>query len=557
MTHMQHSSTQLSDNTGVTVSASTNTTPRGQSQKRTVKDFTFGRILGEGSYSTVMVGTEKFAGTEFAVKILDKRHIIKEKKTKYVNIEKTTLSRLSHPFIVRLHYAFQDPGSLYFVLDLARNGELLTLIRRLQRLPEEGARFYLAEIVTAVEYLHHKGVIHRDLKPENILLDENMHIKLTDFGTAKLVDETNVTSTSPQRSQSFVGTAEYVSPELLTDKMVDKSSDLWALGCILYQLLEGQPPFKGPNEYLTFQKILRLEYSMPDHFSPQARDLVSRLLVLEPTQRLGADDSDLSAIKRHPFFRDIEWDNLHEQTPPNLIPSGGSAQGNGVDTSLEGHLPDNGLGFVDDSDLFQQLQQFPVVDAGVLAYHPSSPSIQPHGTALPLQLQSNYGLRPPSLPPTSAPGPSQRRSEQLATHVPLSPGLPLNPSFRQAHEMTAWSPHPPDRNTSPTSKVCVQNPNQRQAPPSAKHSEFHQSPITSPPPSVAHFGYYDRNSSPSNGSQSSASTPSAPDPHFHNLHCDAVFHEGGKIPQSAKPWTWHGRLWLKLTQLCSCCRSGD
>ncbi|KAJ1968475.1 serine/threonine protein kinase [Dispira parvispora] len=556
MTHTQHSSTQPSDTAGVTASPSTVSTPRGQSQKRTVKDFTFGRILGEGSYSTVMLGTEKSAGTEFAVKILDKRHIIKEKKTKYVNIEKTTLSRLSHPFIVRLHYAFQDPGSLYFVLDLARNGELLSLIRRLQRLPEDGARFYLAEIVTAVEYLHHKGVIHRDLKPENILLDENMHIKLTDFGTAKLVDESNVASTSPQRSQSFVGTAEYVSPELLTDKTVDKSSDLWALGCILYQLLAGQPPFKGPNEYLTFQKILRLEYSMPDHFSPQARDLVSRLLVLGPSERLGAGESDLSAIKRHPFFRDINWDNLHEQTPPNLISSDGNVQGSGVDASLNSHHhPDNELGFVDDSDLFQQLQQLPVVDAGVLAHHPTSPSIEPHSATLPLQLQSNYDLRPPSLPPTSAPGPSQGRAEQLTAQVPLSPELPSHPSFRQTHEMTAWSSLPPNRNESSTSNVCVQNPNQRQAPPPMKQPERYQSPITSPPPSAAHFGYYDRNSS--NGSQSSASTPSAPDPHFHNLHCDAVFHEGGKIPQSAKPWTWHGRLWLKFTQFCSCCRSGD
>ncbi|KAJ1971724.1 serine/threonine protein kinase, partial [Dimargaris verticillata] len=213
--------------------------PRCQPTKRTVKDFTFGRILGEGSYSTVMVGTEKDTGKEYAVKILDKRHIIKEKKTKYVNIEKNTLSRLSHPFVVRLHYAFQDSASLYFVLDLARNGELLSLIRQVKQFPEEGARFYLAEIIVAVEYLHCKNVIHRDLKPENILLDEAMHIKLTDSA-----DQTLATPSQPRRANSFVGTAEYVSPELLTDKAVDKSSDLWALGCIFYQLLAGRPPFK-------------------------------------------------------------------------------------------------------------------------------------------------------------------------------------------------------------------------------------------------------------------------------------------------------------------------
>ncbi|RKP40018.1 phosphoinositide-dependent kinase-1, partial [Dimargaris cristalligena] len=263
----------------------------------------------------VMLGTDKTNGQRYAVKILDKRHIIKEKKTKYVNIEKNTLSRLSHPLIVRLHYAFQDSTNLYFVLDYAENGELLALIRRFTQLPEPCVRFYMAEIITAVEYLHHKHVVHRDLKPENILLGQDMHIKLTDFGTAKLMDNEPAPDA---RSNSFVGTAEYVSPELLTDKAVGRSSDIWAIGCILYQLLAGKPPFKGSNEYQTFQKIIRLEYTIPDHFSPEARDLVTRLLVLNPLQRLAASDSDLSAIKNHPFFHGLDWDVLHLQTPPEL-----------------------------------------------------------------------------------------------------------------------------------------------------------------------------------------------------------------------------------------------
>ncbi|EXX77803.1 Pkh1p [Rhizophagus irregularis DAOM 197198w] len=114
--------------------------------------------------------------------------------------------------------------------------------------------------------MHSQGVIHRDLKPENILLDEKMHVKVTDFGTAKILEQ-NAEGEEDDRANSFVGTAEYVSPELLKEKAACKSSDFWALGCIIYQLIAGRPPFKGANEYRTFQKIVNLEYSFPDGFS--------------------------------------------------------------------------------------------------------------------------------------------------------------------------------------------------------------------------------------------------------------------------------------------------
>ncbi|KAJ2320968.1 3-phosphoinositide dependent protein kinase-1, partial [Coemansia sp. RSA 2681] len=191
-------------------------------RKRAVDDFDFGNTLGEGSYSTVVEATERASGRVFAAKILDKRHIIKEKKIKYVNIERDILQALHHPFIVRLHYAFQDSQSLYFVIDLAANGELLSWIRKLGGLAEECARFYLAEIILAVEYMHMERTLHRDLKPENILLGSDMHILITDFGTAKMFPK----GETDQRANSFVGTAEYVSPELLTEKSADRNSDL-------------------------------------------------------------------------------------------------------------------------------------------------------------------------------------------------------------------------------------------------------------------------------------------------------------------------------------------
>lgn len=293
--------------------------------KKGVKDFNFGQTLGEGSYSTVLAATDRQTLKEYAIKVLDKRHIIKEKKVKYVNIEKETLNRLTdHPGVVRLYYTFQDERSLYFVLDLCSGGELLGVLKRMSTFDEECTRFYGAQILDTIEYMHDRGVIHRDLKPENVLMDDNKHIKITDFGTAKMLSAykdssgrttyENDSSPTENRASSFVGTAEYVSPELLTDKNACKGSDLWAFGCIIYQLLAGRPPFKAANEYLTFQKIVALEYEFPRGFPDIARDLVERLLVLEPTRRLSLEN-----VKAHPFFEGIKWGKgLWQQKAPRL-----------------------------------------------------------------------------------------------------------------------------------------------------------------------------------------------------------------------------------------------
>lgn len=289
-------------------------------RKKGVKDFEFGKTLGEGSYSTVVAARDRSNNREYAVKILDKKHIIKEKKVKYVNIEKNTLNKMNHPGIVRLYYTFQDPDSLYFVLDHAKNGELLTFIKKLGSFDMDCTKFYASQILSAIEYMHSQGVIHRDLKPENILLDEKMHVKVTDFGTAKILEQ-NAEGEEDDRANSFVGTAEYVSPELLKEKAACKSSDFWALGCIIYQLIAGRPPFKGANEYRTFQKIVNLEYSFPDGFPPVARDLVQKLLVLNPSERLGSGGkAGVERLKAHPFFQGIDWDTLWQQAAPNLLP---------------------------------------------------------------------------------------------------------------------------------------------------------------------------------------------------------------------------------------------
>ncbi|XP_040295298.1 3-phosphoinositide-dependent protein kinase 1 [Bufo bufo] len=289
--------------------------PAQQPRKKRPQDFRLGKILGEGSFSTVVLAKEIATGREYAIKILQKRHIMKENKVPYVTRERDVMSRLDHPFFVKLYFTFQDVEKLYFGLSYAKNGELLKYIRKIGSFDETCTRFYSAETVCALEYLHEKGIIHRDLKPENILLSEDMHIQITDFGTAKVLSS----DSRQARANSFVGTAQYVSPELLTEKSACKSSDLWAFGCIIYQLVAGLPPFRAGNEYLIFQKIIKLEYDFPEKFFPRAKDLVEKLLVLDPTKRLGCEEmGGYGPLKAHSFFDGITWQDLHLQTPPKL-----------------------------------------------------------------------------------------------------------------------------------------------------------------------------------------------------------------------------------------------
>ncbi|CAH1795012.1 unnamed protein product [Owenia fusiformis] len=298
--------------------------------KRKPEDFIFGKVIGEGSFSTVILAKEVSTDKQYAIKVLDKQHIIRENKAQYVHREKSVLSKLNHPFFVKLYYTFQDKDRLYFVLSYAGRGELLDYIQKLGSFDENCTRFYAAEVVSALEHLHGLGIIHRDLKPENILFNEQMHIQITDFGSSKILktdqlgeDSQDGSQVAPgqKRKNSFVGTAQYVSPEVLTSKKAYYSSDLWALGCIIYQLLSGLPPFRGGHEYQIFQKITKLEYEFPEGFSPTARDLVEKLLVLEPEGRLGCEEmGGFDKLKKHPFFEGVDWSNLSKQKPPQLVP---------------------------------------------------------------------------------------------------------------------------------------------------------------------------------------------------------------------------------------------
>jgi len=172
--------------------------------------------------------------------------------------------------------------------------------------------FFSSQIAVALEYMHSKGVVHRDLKPENVLLDSELHIRLCDFGTAKHIGIGNKV-----RSESFEGTAEYIAPEMLNDEPIDLSSDIWSLGCILYQMIAGVPPFRSAKgAYHIFQKILARKLQFAPEFPPEAQDLIDKLLQTKPESRLGAQDS--IQIKSHPFFAGIDWENLATAPAPVL-----------------------------------------------------------------------------------------------------------------------------------------------------------------------------------------------------------------------------------------------
>ncbi|XP_066139667.1 3-phosphoinositide-dependent protein kinase 1 isoform X1 [Euwallacea fornicatus] len=318
-------------------------------RKKTPSDFIFGKVIGEGSFSTVYLAKDVQTNKEFAIKVLEKLHIIREKKTEYVMREKEVLRILGNacPYIVHLYSTFQDAERLYFVLTYAKNSELLKHINMHNKFNFECTRYYTAELILALEYLHLKNIVHRDLKPENILLDHNFHILITDFGSAKIqqkviIDQTNDEvneddENRQRRRNSFVGTAQFVSPEMLQECKSSPASDLWALGCIIFQMASGFMPFTGGSEYLVFQKVIKLEYNFPDGFDERVKDFVEKLLVIEPGRRLGISDVvPYTSLREHEMFDGLNWNDLGP--PPSLSDSNLDSKLSGSDSSISVNL---------------------------------------------------------------------------------------------------------------------------------------------------------------------------------------------------------------------------
>ncbi|XP_022745079.1 3-phosphoinositide-dependent protein kinase 2 isoform X2 [Durio zibethinus] len=308
---------------------------RAPQESFSIQDFELGKIYGVGSYSKVVRAKKKDTGMVYALKVMDKKFITKENKTAYVKLERIVLDQLDHPGVVRLYFTFQDTFSLYMALESCEGGELFDQITRKGRLSEDEARFYAAEVVDALEYIHNMGLIHRDIKPENLLLTTDGHIKIADFGSVKPMQDSRITvlpnASSDDKACTFVGTAAYVPPEVLNSSPATFGNDLWALGCTLYQMLSGTSPFKDASEWLIFQRIIARDIRFPNYFSEEARDLIDCLLDLDPSRRPGAGPDGYAALKMHPFFRGVDWSNLRAETPPKLALETGAQSSDGDD----------------------------------------------------------------------------------------------------------------------------------------------------------------------------------------------------------------------------------
>jgi serine/threonine protein kinase len=275
-----------------------------------LKDFTLIKVLGKGSFGKVLLVRKTDSGAIFAVKVLQKDHVVKRNQVEHTKTERRVLGYVKHPYIVRLHFAFQSKKRLYLVMNYCPGGELFFHLGRAGRFSEGRARFYAAEIMLALEYLHSLGVVYRDLKPENVLLDAEGHVMITDFGLSKEGINDNASA------KSFCGTPEYLAPEVLTRTGHGWAADWWSLGALLYEMLTGLPPFYSRSRDRLFRKILHSTIKMPKFFSPDATDLVMSLLCRDPLKRLGG--GGCNEIKAHPWFRGMEWALLEQRgvTPP-------------------------------------------------------------------------------------------------------------------------------------------------------------------------------------------------------------------------------------------------
>lgn len=279
-------------------------------RKMTAKDFAPIKCLGKGAFGTVHLVKHHETGRLFAQKQFRKASLTVHKRlVDQTRTERSILESVNrHPFVVKLYYAFQDHEKLYLILEYAQGGELFFHLALERMLSEEVTAFYVAELVLALHHLHSTvRVVYRDLKPENCLLDAEGHLLLTDFGLSKEA----VSPDDDAPCTSFLGTIEYMAPEVINGSAYGMAVDWWSLGAITFDLLTGSPPFSGGNNAKIQQNICKQKLQLPYFLGPDSKDFLIRLLRKEPSKRLGSHmPRDLKTIKSHRFFRRIDWKKL-------------------------------------------------------------------------------------------------------------------------------------------------------------------------------------------------------------------------------------------------------
>eukprot|EP00172_Hildenbrandia_rubra_P000705 Plantae.Rhodophyta-Hildenbrandia_rubra.ctg1389.p1 GENE.Plantae.Rhodophyta-Hildenbrandia_rubra.ctg1389~~Plantae.Rhodophyta-Hildenbrandia_rubra.ctg1389.p1 ORF type:complete len:854 (-),score=202.65 Plantae.Rhodophyta-Hildenbrandia_rubra.ctg1389:8117-10678(-) len=337
-----------------------------------VDDFQVLEKIGHGSYGTVYLVRQNDTGELFAMKKLNKETMVSRRQVAHVWLERFVLATTGEcPYVVKMYYSLQDRENLYFLMEFLAGGDLLGMLTREKTVSENCARFYIAEIIVAIDSLHRTGIIHRDVKCDNIIFDASGHIRLSDFGLSKslllhlgkrLASNTkggrDVLAQPPglsgnhgrrsfshsrrfragmanmsvaQRARAWkamareevfsaVGTPNYIAPEVLTDSAYTESCDWWSVGCILFEMLVGYPPFWSQSPQTTMKMIANWDQyfvipNLPEsRLGKDAKDLIRRLLC-DDAHRLGAKNG-LEEFKEHPFFEGVAWDNLLDMQPP-------------------------------------------------------------------------------------------------------------------------------------------------------------------------------------------------------------------------------------------------
>lgn len=307
--------TNTSINTSNYLSFSQNLNLIKEKDKVSAKDFLCLALLGRGSFGEVYLVQKISTKKNYAMKVLRKERIMGQNLSKYAIAERNVLSLSNHPFIVKLNYAFQNSTKLFLILEYCPGGDLSKHLSIEKRFKEERAKFYLCEILLALEDLHKRNIIFRDLKPDNVVLDNEGHCKLTDFGLSKEGID------SEQNTKSFCGSLAYLAPEVLKKQGHGKAVDWYLLGVLFYEMLVGITPYYDADKNTLFLNIEQGNLYIPDYISDDAKNLLRGLLQRDPKKRLGGGNRDAEEIKEHIFFKDIDWKKIYNKKikPPHAM----------------------------------------------------------------------------------------------------------------------------------------------------------------------------------------------------------------------------------------------